>query len=209
MNWMCMFHWHSRTNLHTAHTDSVCRLRCFNVGIGHKYFNHETTKLPAIFHYEVIIMLPYVCLYQQDAWAYIEIHSTRWCTCVCVYACICEAYALYVCHDSKAIINQISKYKHTLSAMEMLRVWLCTISIFVLVAWHIHTAFYVYKRLSQSENNGGDGGVSSDFQRCLRVVVAIVVSCCRRWLWTHTHCTCVRCMYATRFSFDDDINVWQ
>ena len=53
----------------------------FNVSAGHKYFSHETTKLPAIFHYEVIIMLPYVCLHQQDAYAHSKYNRTE-STCV-------------------------------------------------------------------------------------------------------------------------------
>lgn len=33
-----------------------------DVSVGHKYFSTETTKLPAIFHYEVIIIFPRICL---------------------------------------------------------------------------------------------------------------------------------------------------
>ena len=33
----------------------------YDVSVGHKYFSTETTKLPAIFHYEVIIIFPRIC----------------------------------------------------------------------------------------------------------------------------------------------------
>lgn len=45
--------------------DAVC-----NASVGHKYFITETTKLPAIFHCEVIIILAHICSHQQDAWVW-------------------------------------------------------------------------------------------------------------------------------------------